>query len=77
VSTTIKAVYEDGVFKPKEGVSLEEHAEVDVVIPSRPVHDPDDPTGWKAIDELIGAGEATAPDVSERHDDYLYGDPDD
>lgn len=78
MSTTIKAVYEDGVFKPKEEVSLEEHAEVEVVIPTRPpAIDPDDPTGWKAIDELIGMGKATAPDVAERHDDYLYDDPTD
>ena len=41
----------------------------------RPPLDPDDPTGWKAIRRLIGAGQAVDPDVSERHDDYLYGDP--
>jgi predicted DNA-binding antitoxin AbrB/MazE fold protein len=77
MSTTVKAVYEDGVFKPKEPVSLEEHAEVEVVIPTRPPRDPDDPTGWKAIERLIGAGKAVTPDVSERHDDHLYGDPHD
>lgn len=78
MSTTIKAVYEDGVFKPKEDVSLDEHVEVEVVIPSRyPARDPEDPTGWKAIRKLIGAGKATAPDVSERVDDYLYNDPTD
>lgn len=77
MSTTVKAVYENGVFKPKEPVSLDEHAEVDVVIPSRPVRDPDDPTGWKAIRRLIGAGKAITPDASEKHDEYLYGDPHD
>jgi len=77
MSTTVKAVYEDGVFKPKEPVSLHEHAEVDVVIPSRPARDPDDPTGWKAIRRLIGAGKAITPDASEKHDEYLYGDPQD
>ena len=76
MSTTVKAVYEDGVFKPKEPVSLEEHAEVDVTIPepAQP-RDPDDPTGWKAIDSLMGILKGTPPDVSENHDAYLYGDP--
>jgi hypothetical protein len=74
---TIRAIYEGGVFRPLDDVSLEEHAEVEVVIPSSPaVRDPDDPTGWKAIRRLIGAGKATSPDVSERHDDYLYASPD-
>lgn len=71
MTTAVKAIYEDGVFKPKEPVQLEEHAEVEVLIPTRPKRDPDDPTGWKAIDRLMGIGKAVAPDVSEKHDDYL------
>jgi hypothetical protein len=74
-TTTVKAVYEDGVFKPKEPVSLEEHAEVEVKIPHRRKRDPDDPTGWKAIDSLMGILEGTPPDVSENHDAYLYKKP--
>ena len=35
----------------------------------------DDPTGWKAIDELIGSVRSGLKDVSEKHDEYLYGDP--
>jgi hypothetical protein len=35
----------------------------------------DDPAGWKAIDSLMGIGKAVAPDVSDKHDDHLYGDP--
>ena len=81
MSTTVKAVYEDGVFKPKEPVSLEEHAEVEVVIPTPTTSpskaDEDDPTGWKAIDELIGCIKGAPPDVAENHDKYLYGDPHD
>jgi predicted DNA-binding antitoxin AbrB/MazE fold protein len=75
MSTTVKAIYENGVFKPKEPVSLEEHAEVEVVIPTRQPRDPDDPTGWKAIDSLIGILKGTPPDVSENHDAYLYRKP--
>lgn len=80
MSTTVKAVYEDGVFKPKEPVSLEEHVEVDVVLPPRimkPRFDEDDPTGWKAIDKLIGSVKGAPPDVAENHDEYLYDDPHD
>lgn len=36
--------------------------------------DADDPTGWKAIDRLIGSVKSGLKDVSEKHDDYLYGD---
>jgi hypothetical protein len=76
MSTTVKAVYEDGVFKPKEPVSLEEHSEVEVVIPTpRPLRDPDDPTGWKAIDSLIGSLKGGPSDLAENHDAYLYGHP--
>ena len=76
MSTVVKAIYENGVFKPKEPVTLEEKAEVDVLIPTeaRPA-DEDDPTGWKAIDELIGSVRSGLKDVSEKHDEYLFGDP--
>jgi len=75
MSTTVKAVYEGGVFKPKEPVSLQEHAEVEVVTSTRPPRDPEDPTGWKAIDSLIGILKGTPPDVSENHDAYIYRKP--
>jgi hypothetical protein len=76
MATTVKAVYEGGVFKPKEPVQLEEHAEVEVLLPdSKPRRDPDDPTGWKAIDRLIGIAKNAPPDLSENHDAYLYGKP--
>ncbi len=58
----------------------EQATEVEVIVrvseaPERTRLDPDDPTGWKAIRRLIGAGKAVAPDVSERGDDHFYGDP--
>jgi predicted DNA-binding antitoxin AbrB/MazE fold protein len=73
--TAVKAIYENGVFKPKEPVDLEEKTEVEVLIPTPgPAHE-EDPTGWKAIDRLIGiADDEEGPtDVSENHDEYLYG----
>jgi hypothetical protein len=39
------------------------------------VRTPDDPTGWNAIDSVIGILKGTPPDVSEKHDDYIYRKP--
>ncbi|MCU0522660.1 MAG: antitoxin family protein [Anaerolineae bacterium] len=75
MATAIKAIYEHGVFRPVAPVRLKEATEVDVLVPTEVAEDDDDPTGWKAIDALIGIGQAVAPDVSEKHDDYLYNDP--
>ncbi len=72
MTTAVKAIYENGVFKPKEPVQLEEHAEVEVLIPTRPKRDAGDPTGWKAIDASVGMLKGTPPDVSENHDAYIY-----
>ena len=75
MTTVVKAIYEHGVFRPKEPLQLEERTEVEVLIPiTSPAHE-DDPTGWKAIDRLIGiADDQGGPtDVAENHDEYLYG----
>ena len=72
---TVKAVYENGVFKPREPIHLDEHTEVEVVIPVAPPGDADDPTGWKAAEALIGFIDDAPADVAERHDDYLYRAP--
>ena len=45
--STVKAIYEDGVFKPKEPVDLEEKAEVEVILPTAPSLAEDDPTGGR------------------------------
>jgi predicted DNA-binding antitoxin AbrB/MazE fold protein len=77
----VDAVYEDGVLKPDRPLQLEEKARVHVIIEVKaeaaPAAADDDPTGWKAIDRLMGIGKAVASDVAEKHDDYLYGDPHD
>lgn len=74
MTTAVKAIYEHGVFRPKEPVQLEERTEVEVLIPTAASAE-DDPTGWKAIDRLIGIAddEGGPTDVSENHDEYLYG----
>lgn len=71
----VKAVYKNGVFKPLQPVNLEEHTEVEVVIPTPAALHPDDPTGWKAAEALIGFIEDAPADMAEHHDDYLYGEP--
>jgi predicted DNA-binding antitoxin AbrB/MazE fold protein len=73
MTTAVKAIYEDGVFKPKEPVELQEKTEVEVLIPT-PASAQDDPTGWKAMREFIGlAGESAGGDrASEEHDKIVY-----
>jgi hypothetical protein len=70
---TVKAIYENGVFKPREPIHLKEHTEVEVLIPAAAPTDAGDPTGWKAAEALIGFIDDAPADMAERHDDYLYG----
>lgn len=72
---TVKAIYENGVFRPQEPVHLDEHTEVEVFIPPLASPDTDDPTGWKAAEALIGFIDGAPADMAEHHDHYLYGQP--
>ena len=74
MTTAVKAVYEDGVFKPKEPVHLKERTEVEVLIPAESQPDDDDPTGWKTARELIGCigEELVGENIAENHDRYVY-----
>ena len=74
MTTAVKAVYQNGVFKPKEPLDLKDQTEVDVLIPSSAVPD-DDPTGWQAAERLIGFIQDAPSDMAERHDRYLYDRP--
>jgi predicted DNA-binding antitoxin AbrB/MazE fold protein len=69
---TVKAIYQNGVFRPTEPVDLEEHTEVEVLIPEPSSPDAEDPTGWKAAEALIGFIEDAPTDMAENHDQYLY-----
>ena len=75
MTTAVKAIYENGVFKPMERLQLKERTEVEVLIPTPVVSDDDDPTGWKAANALIGFIHDAPPDMAEHHDRYLYGRP--
>jgi predicted DNA-binding antitoxin AbrB/MazE fold protein len=72
---TVKAIYENGVFRPQEPVHLAERTEVEVLIPVATLPDIDDPTGWKAAEALIGFIDDAPADTAEQHDHYLYGRP--
>ena len=74
MTTAVKAVYQNGVFKPKEPLDLKDQTEVEVLIPSSSLPD-DDPTGWKTAARLIGFIQDAPPDMAERHDQYLYDRP--
>jgi predicted DNA-binding antitoxin AbrB/MazE fold protein len=73
---TVKAIYENGVFRPVEPVNLEEKAEVDLEIrpvSKAPAEEDDDPTGWKTADELIGfIKEGPRGSFGRDHDEYIY-----
>lgn len=70
-----EGIYENGVFKPREPIHLEEHTEVEVVFRTATPGDADDPTGWKAAEALIGFIDDAPADMAERHNQYLYGAP--
>jgi AF2212-like protein len=72
MTTAVKAIYENGVFKPTEPVQLQERTEVEVLIPVQSLPD-GDPTGWAAATALIGFIDDAPADMAEHHDQYLYG----
>lgn len=72
--TAVKAIYEDGVFKPKEPVQLKEKTEVEVLIPDKPREEDDDPTGWKTAEQLIGCINDGPQDGGQDHDRHIYDD---
>jgi predicted DNA-binding antitoxin AbrB/MazE fold protein len=72
----VDAVYEDGVLKPERPLALKDKAKVRVTIEAK-AEEPssaDDPTGWKAIDRLIGCIEDTSPGeaIGRDHDKHIY-----
>jgi hypothetical protein len=75
----IKAVFENGVLRPKTPLPLREHEEVEIEVTRLGETSPvagDDPTGWEAAQRFIGLWKA-APrrrnrSVSEDHDEVLY-----
>jgi predicted DNA-binding antitoxin AbrB/MazE fold protein len=73
MTTAVKAIYEDGVFKPLEPFQLDELTQVEVLIPCLAVTE--NPAGLGAIDDLIGFIRNAPPDMAEHHDRYLHRQP--
>jgi predicted DNA-binding antitoxin AbrB/MazE fold protein len=74
MTTAVKAIYEDGVFKPLEPLQLDELTQVEVLIPSMAAV-AENPVGLSAIDDLIGFIRDAPADMAEHHNRYLYGQP--
>ena len=66
---TIKAIYEDGVFKPLTKPRLKEHEKVELTISTKSELD----EAVKNALSIIGVGESHFKDASVHHDEYLYG----
>jgi len=63
------AVYQGGVFRPKQPIPLPDGIEVRVAIETS--DDGEDP-----LADVIGIGEGPSKgDGADRHDDYIYGRP--
>ncbi len=72
MTTAVKAVYENGVVKPKEPVHLQLGSDVEVLIPTQSRVD-DDPTAREAAQAIIGFIDHASADMAERRDWYLHG----
>lgn len=67
----MKAICENGMFKPHERIHREEDTEVEVVILATAPRAADDPTGWKATEALVGFIDDAPADMAEHQDEYL------
>ena len=65
MAIVVEAIYQNGLLKPKEPLTLAEGAEVRLTI--TPAGEPHDP-----LEGVIGIGEGR-PDGAENHDKYIYG----
>ena len=64
---TIRAIYENGVFRPTEPVDLPEKSEVQVLLPGPSTNGERLDAVYKVMGERFASGES---DVAERHDEH-------
>jgi predicted DNA-binding antitoxin AbrB/MazE fold protein len=64
---TIRAIYENGVFRPTEPVNLPEKSEVEVVLPVPASADGRLDSIYRILGESYASGET---DVAEQHDEH-------
>jgi predicted DNA-binding antitoxin AbrB/MazE fold protein len=82
MTTNLKAIYEKGVLRLKEPLSLPDGTQVDVTVTS---HEEDnsepsqimDDRSWDSLTRLLSecAIDTGVPDLASQHDHYLYGIP--
>jgi predicted DNA-binding antitoxin AbrB/MazE fold protein len=65
MTITVEATYENGVFKPKQTVDLDEGTEVRLTL--NIVNEDNDP-----IKDVIGIGDSGRTDGAANHDHYIY-----
>jgi predicted DNA-binding antitoxin AbrB/MazE fold protein len=67
MTITVQAVYENGVFKPKQTVGLVDGTEVRLILQTE--EELDDP-----LEAVIGIGDGPPEgDGAQNHDKYIYG----
>lgn len=65
----IKAIYEDGVIKPLQKLHLKEHEQVTITIEKKGT----ETKPKRAAMSIVGIFESGIGDLSNEHDNYLYG----
>jgi predicted DNA-binding antitoxin AbrB/MazE fold protein len=82
MTTNLKAIYEQGVLRLKEPLSLPDGAEVDVTVISHEEDNGERSQGmedrsWDALTQLLTdcAIDNGVRDLASQHDHYLYGIP--
>ena len=79
MTTNLKAIYENGVLRLEEPLSLPNGAEVDVQVTAIDEGTGDRAKGledqWDALTQLLAecAIDSGIPDLASQHDHYLYG----
>ncbi len=73
MSDSIRAIYENGVFKPLDALSLPEHKQVRLTVEADG-REPIVEMGNGSTDPLAGVRATTGiPDLAENFDDYRFG----
>jgi predicted DNA-binding antitoxin AbrB/MazE fold protein len=66
----IRAIYENGVFRPLNPVNLPEKAEVEIVLPKEANIRPPTKAMGKIYEILSRSYDTGQPDLAERHNDH-------
>lgn len=82
MTTNLKAIYENGILRLKERLSLPDGTEVEVTVTSHEEGNGEQARrmgdrSWDALTQLITecAIDTGIPDLASQHDHYLYGIP--